>query len=63
MKKKFEKRFVVKKYIMATSVQEALSKERRFRPDEVFIDDEWMKKNPERLESVIGFQYFPDYEN
>lgn len=55
------KRFIVKKYIMATSAHEALKKERRVRPDDVWVDEEWKKNNP-NLESCIGFQVEQDYE-
>ncbi len=49
------KRFVVKKYIMAKSAQDALKKERRVRPDDVWVDDEWRKENPNVLVSAIGY--------
>lgn len=46
---------------MATSAHEALKKERRVRPDDVWVDEEWKKNNP-NLESCIGFQVEQDYE-
>lgn len=50
--------FVVRKYILAQSAQEALKKERRYKPDEVFLD----KDQPaDRLESCIGFHVEHDY--
>lgn len=55
------KLYVVRKYIMAASAHEALKRERRFRPDEVFLDDEWQKKNPDQLESAMGFHVEHDY--
>ena len=57
-----EKRFIVKKFIMAKSAHEALKKERRIRPDEVFIDDDWAKANPNQLTSVIGYSVEYDYD-
>lgn len=55
-----KKMFVVRKYILATSVHEALKRERRFRPDEIFLD----KDQPaDRLESAIGFSVEKDYED
>lgn len=50
-----EKRFIVRKYIMATSMQQALRKEKRSKPDDCWIDEEWKKDNPNQLVSAIGF--------
>lgn len=61
MKKKPQKLFIVKKYIMASSAHEALKKERRVRPDDVWVDDEWKKEKGNRLESAIGFTVEHDY--
>ena len=61
-KKETYKLFIVKKYIMATSAHEALKKERKVRPDDVWIDDDWRKENKYAQESAIGFETFPDYE-
>jgi hypothetical protein len=63
MPKQPEKRFIVRKYIMATSVHEALKKERRMRPDDVWVDDDWKKENPTQLQSAIGFTVESEYEN
>lgn len=54
--------FIVKKYIMATSAHEALKKERKARPDDVWVDENFRKENKYQLESAIGFQTYPDYE-
>ena len=64
MKNKIQKRFIVKKYIMASSAHEALKKERRVRPDDVWVDEDWKKEkgNSLKLESCIGFNSEPDYE-
>ena len=53
--KKLVKRFVVRKYIMAKSAQEAIRKDRTHKPDDVWVDDEWKKENPNKLESCFGF--------
>ncbi len=50
---KKEKRFIVRKYVMARSAQEALRKQHKYAPDEVFIDEEWAKGK--EFESAIGF--------
>ncbi len=38
-----KKRFVVRKYIMATSAREALKLERNAAADDVWIDEDWKK--------------------
>lgn len=55
------KRYIVRKYIMARSASEALRKERKTRPDDVWVDDEWKKDNKE-LASAIGYTVEP-YED
>lgn len=49
------KRFVVKKYIMARSAQQALKIEKKVLPDDVWVDEDWKKENPNTLTSEIGF--------
>jgi hypothetical protein len=58
-----QKLFIVKKYIIATSAHEALKKERTIRPDDVWVDEDWKKDNPNRLISAIGFTHYPEYDN
>ena len=48
---------------MARSAHEALRKERRVRPDDVWVDEDWKKENPNVLESAIGFEVKSDYED
>jgi hypothetical protein len=58
-----EKRYIVKKYIMAKSAHDALLKERRIRPDDVWLDENWKQEaTSQQLESCIGFEYYPSYE-
>lgn len=56
MKPKKEKMFVIKKYIMATDAIHALRKEKKHKPDDCWVDEEWRKGNPDRLADAIGFQ-------
>ena len=56
-----EKRFIVRKYIMATSAQQAIKKERRVRPDDVWVDEEWAKQNSAQLVSAMGYHIEQDY--
>lgn len=53
MKKKICKLYVVRKYIMASSAQVAIRKDRKAPVDDVWVDDEWKKKG---LADAIGFQ-------
>lgn len=48
------KKFVVKKYIMAKSASEALRRERKYKADDVWIDEEWLR-NQKESPSAIGF--------
>lgn len=49
------KRFIVRKYVMARSVQEALKIEKKTLPDDVWVDEKWKEENPNILVSAIGF--------
>lgn len=61
MKNSKQKLFVVKKYIMANSAHDALRKERRHRPDDVWVDEDWKKEHKEQLTSCIGFSVEKEY--
>ena len=53
-----EKLYVVKKYAMATSVMDALKRERRTAADSCWVDDEWLKEQKEKagnIQDVRGF--------
>lgn len=48
---KLEKRYIIRKYIMARSAAEALRKEKYFKADECWVDEKWFdEKRP-----AIGF--------
>lgn len=53
--KTIKKRFIVRKYVMATSVSHALRLEKKVPPDDCFVDDEWMKANPKHHGRQVGF--------
>ncbi len=40
-----KKLFIIQKYIVASSIQEALKIEKRSKPDECWLDDDWKKAN------------------
>lgn len=59
------KRYIVRKYIMAKSAKDALRIEKKTKPDDVWVDEDWKKENPNQLQSAIGFNIYTesDYEN
>lgn len=61
-KKRKEILYVVKKYVKACSVEEALQKERRSPVDSVWIDDDWANGKGRALADAIGFASVSDDE-
>jgi len=57
-----EKRYIVRKFIMAKSCQEALKKEKKIIPDDCWVDEDWKKDHQQDLVSAIGFSV-NNYEN
>lgn len=57
MVKAQQKRFIVRKYIMASSASDALKKEKTISPDDCFIDDEWVKQNINVGGAFRGFSH------
>jgi hypothetical protein len=57
-----DKRYIVRKYIMAKSCQDALKKEHRHRPDDCYIDDAWLSAHGKDLSSAIGFTAEKNFE-
>ena len=49
-------RYIVRKYIMARSAQEAINKDKKTPVMEVYIDDDYKKEMKTELNSCIGFQ-------
>ena len=52
---KKEKQYIIRKYVMAKSVSEALRKEQNIKADEAWIDEEWKRENSSLCET-IGFK-------
>lgn len=50
-----QKRFIIRKYIMAKSASEALKKELKIKADEVWIDPDWIKDNDIVSQPIKGF--------
>ena len=51
---KTQKRFIVRKYIMASSVQEAVKKDKQHPVEDCWVDDEWKRLNDD-IKRQIGF--------
>ena len=52
------KRYVIKKYVMAESLEDALKRERKVKPDDGWLDE----KQPEPIKTdAIGFQIDNNY--
>lgn len=51
-----DKRFIVRKYIMAKSASEALRKELKIKADEVWIDPDWIKDRDIQGVPIKGFE-------
>ena len=53
---KRRKLFVVRKYVMARDVSDAIRLEKRQKPDDVWLDDDWKKANTDEPTNNIGFK-------
>lgn len=51
-----KKLFIIQKYVVASSIHEALKIEKNTKPDEVWLDDDWKKAHkPEMTKDRAGF--------
>jgi hypothetical protein len=50
-----KKLFIVRKYVTASSAAEALRIEKRIAPDDIWLDDDWKKSQPNAGANVMGF--------
>jgi hypothetical protein len=48
-----KKRFIIRKYVMAESARDALTKDKITPVDEIFVDDKWLE---EHTKSTMGFK-------
>lgn len=52
-----KKLFIIQKFIVASSINEALKIEKNTRPDECWLDDDWKKAHKPKLEQPkVGFK-------
>lgn len=52
---KKDKLYIIRKYIKASSAQEAIKLDKTTPVDDVWVDDNWKKKEEQNLASAIGF--------
>ena len=51
-----KKLFVIQKYIVASSIKEAIKIDKLIMPDEIWLDEDWKKANKPKIKEVkIGF--------
>lgn len=50
-----EKLFIVKKFVKAVSAAEAIKKERKIEPHDVYVDTDWTNGKSQSLAEAIGF--------
>lgn len=53
---KNQKCFIIRKYVMASCAQEALRKDSKTKPDEVWIDPDWIKDRDIESAPIKGFK-------
>ncbi len=51
-----DKQYIVRKYVMAKDIKDAIRKEKHAPVLDAWIDDDWKKENPLVAESKIGFK-------
>jgi hypothetical protein len=56
---KKEKMYIIRKYVMAESVAQAIRREPKQPVHEVFVDDDWRKANTDRLADAVGYVQMP----
>ena len=51
-----EKLYVVRKLVRATSAKEEIRREGKFPVDEVWVDEDWLKKEQDAPKTTVGFK-------
>jgi hypothetical protein len=49
------KLYIIRKYVMASSVKDALRKEKDAPIEDVWVDEDWKKDNQPALSRTMGF--------
>lgn len=50
-----KKRFIIRKYVMASSAKEAIKKEKKLTADEVWLDEKWIELHDKQDTQKLGF--------
>jgi len=61
-KKPLEKRYIVRKYIMAVSAKQAIKLDKKFEPDDAWLDDKWIEQQSKDNAPAIGFSMERNYD-
>jgi hypothetical protein len=56
-----KKLFIIKKYVIAESAEDAIKKERRVRPDDVWVDEDFRKNSKIDLPGSIRYNVEHEY--
>lgn len=52
-----QKLYIVRKYVMASCAQDAIKREKLYKVDDVWVDEEWKRQQKEQLPGAIGFTH------
>lgn len=58
-----KKLYCIRKYVTAESALDAMQKDHKIPPHEVFIDDGWMRKSVPNLNLLAGLPIEPEEDN
>ena len=53
--KKEVKRYIIRKYVMASNAKDAIKKEKLQLPDDIWIDDTWKQMQDDITKAKIGY--------
>ena len=56
MTEKNKKRFIIRKYVMANSIKEAMKKEKKEEPYDIFWDQDYEDVGDMKEENTLGFK-------
>jgi hypothetical protein len=49
------KLFIIRKFVKAKDIQEAIKKEAKQKPDDVYVDEDWKRANSDLNNKKCGF--------
>jgi hypothetical protein len=57
------KLFIVRTYVKAKNVSDALRRAKKQIPDDVYVSDDWKEGKLKTFESAMGFRVIPTHED